>query len=268
MICELCKKKFNKTSNYNRHINKCHQTFTNCIMCGEQFHYCDITEHHNNCYHRTSFLLSKISYLENQILQLQKSNVTNQTKEINNSLGDVSAGNDVNNTIDSHDTTNINIIIQNLQPITTEYLKECSEKLTIEHIIRGSIGYAEFIVDIMKDKWVKDKDRMVYKNEEGRVIRDKNFTILRDVCKQIKDRNANEIDKETDRRYAIFDNIVKNAKNSMDEDESTDFGLLMEEVLSSVTSLLQHNSGIKNIAENKPNKLKGKITRDINHILK
>jgi len=40
-------------------------------------------------------------------------------------------------------TTNINTIIQNLQPVTQECIDSSVSQLTIEHIKKGPKGYAE-----------------------------------------------------------------------------------------------------------------------------
>jgi len=72
--------------------------------------------------------------------------------------------------------TNINNFIQNMEPITQEYLVEHTPQLTLEHIQKGASGYAEYALEYpLKDRVAcvdYARRKIKFKNKDGDLIAD------------------------------------------------------------------------------------------------
>ena len=86
----------------------------------------------------------------------------------------------------SHPTTSnktqINNYIQQLQPVTDENFVDNVQHLTIDHIIKGPEGYAEFALEYqLKDK-LQCSDyslrKVKFKDKDGNVITDPKMTTI------------------------------------------------------------------------------------------
>jgi hypothetical protein len=92
----------------------------------------------------------------------------------------------------------INNVINNLIPITDNYIKEQVPNLTIEHIKKGPIGYAEYILNYPLNKRILCVDysrkKIKYKDEDGNIITDPEMALLSvKLFESIKERNKNLI---------------------------------------------------------------------------
>lgn len=92
----------------------------------------------------------------------------------------------------------INQVINNLIPITDNYIKEQVPNLTIEHIKKGPLGYAEYILNYPLNKRILCVDysrkKIKYKDENGNIITDPEMALLSvKLFESIKERNKNLI---------------------------------------------------------------------------
>ena len=93
----------------------------------------------------------------------------------------------------NNNTTNHNIV-NNLQIISEEYIKDHAKNLTIDHIKKGAIGYSEYFLEYPLKERIACTDysrrKIKYKNEQGEIVTDPEMTTLSNLLfKSIKERN-------------------------------------------------------------------------------
>jgi len=93
----------------------------------------------------------------------------------------------------TNNTNNTNIV-NNLQIISEDHIKDQVKNLTLEHIKKGAIGYSEYFLEYpLKERIVCTdyaRRKIKYKNENGEIIVDPEMTALSDLLfKSIKERN-------------------------------------------------------------------------------
>ena len=197
--CEYCNKIFSNNSNLKTHINSakyCIKLRNNFIV-ENQFicNYCnkDFTAKQKLDYHLLNCNLKKNEDLRNlkltieERLKMQEDNYKNIIKELEDKyekkikelveqlkekderierLATVAI-----NRPTTQNNQRINNIVNNLTPITEDYLKEQAEYLTLDHVKNGVNGYVQYTLDYpLKDKIVCtdfSRKRIKYKDEEG-----------------------------------------------------------------------------------------------------
>jgi len=134
--------------------------------------------------------------------------------------------------------TQINYI-QQLQPVTEEHLVSNAANLTIDHIIKGPEGYAEYALEYpLKDRMIcsdyarrkvkfKDKDGNVITDPEMTTLTKKFFESIHEKNKELICKYANEL-KERLGDENVMDTVVKifeykEAVNRACDGEKTDF---------------------------------------------
>ena len=110
-----------------------------------------------------------------------------QDKIVDIAMGAVTKPTTTNNTT--------NVLIQNLEPITMEHIREHAENLDITHILRGPKGYADFALEFpLRNRIVcvdYARKKIKFKDQEGNVIEDPKMTkITTKLFKGIRDRNS------------------------------------------------------------------------------
>ena len=98
--------------------------------------------------------------------------------------------------------TQINNYIQQLKPVTDEHLIDSVSNLTIDHIIKGPEGYAEYALEYpLKDRMLcsdYSRRKVKFKDKDGKVVTDPEMnTLALKLFESIKDKN-----RELIRRYA------------------------------------------------------------------
>ena len=216
--CNTCNKKFTVLFNYKRHIEKC--------ISMEQFH--NMKDELNTVIKdrdKLQFIVSeneekfkdKISQYETTITEQKETIEKLQDKLENIAIRAVSRPTTTNN------TKQVNNYIQQLQPVTDEYLISQVPNLTIEHIRRGAEGYAEYAIEYaLKDRVIcvdYARRKVKFKDREGNVITDPEMTNLATkFFNSIKDKNkeliiecSNKLKEnfgdEVDKIVQIFDYI-------------------------------------------------------------
>lgn len=116
--------------------------------------------------------------------------------------------------------TQINNYIQQLKPVTDEHLIDSVSNLTIDYIINGPEGYAEYALEYpLKDRMLcsdYSRRKVKFKDKDGKVVTDPEMnTLALKFFESIKDKN-----RELIRRYAneakeklgddnVMDTVVK-----------------------------------------------------------
>jgi hypothetical protein len=184
--CEECLKYFSNKSNFERHKESCE-------------------------YNTVKPYKEKIKILENENIMCKEQNKKQeelikkqeeQIKELQNKIENIAlkaVEKPINiNNQRINNNQKINQVINNLIPITDNYIKEQVPNLTIEHIKKGPIGYAEYILNYPLNKRILCVDysrkKIKYKDENGNIITDPEMALLSvKLFESIKERNKNLI---------------------------------------------------------------------------
>ena len=130
---------------------------------------------------------------ENEIAQLrtQLAEKDNTIKELAEKAIANAKPTTITNNTNNNNTTNI---VNNLQIISEDHIKDHVKNLTLEHIKKGAIGYSEYFLEYpLKERIVCTdyaRRKIKYKNENGEIVVDPEMTTLSDLLfKSIKERN-------------------------------------------------------------------------------
>lgn len=201
-ICEFCGKPFSTRSNLKYH----QKTAKFCIKIQEkesdnfnnkntiECEYCDKTFLHIHNYNRhlekhknETDGKDEINLLKEKLTMLEKKyeGVLSENKVLRQFLSQAINKPTTTNTTTNYDNSNHDSkiqIINNLLPLTDEYMREQSENLTAEHFKRGVTGLSDYAVDYpFKDRLIcVDLSRNIvkYKNADGDIIKDPNMCKL------------------------------------------------------------------------------------------
>jgi len=206
MICEFCKNKFSSTSNLLSHqrtakycLDKQNKEIDNkftCDACKSSFtRKQDYNRHVNIC---KSILPFEIITENNQLKE--KMNDLKQTieeqkqtiKELQDKLENVAIHAVSRPTTTKN--TQINNYIQKLEPITDDILKDNVPNLTIQHILKGPEGYAEYALEFpLKNRVIcvdYARRKVKFKDPTGNVITDPEMSnVATKFFNSIKDKN-------------------------------------------------------------------------------
>ena len=199
--CKHCKKSCSTKSNLNYHIKNTKYCLNiqgnindiKCEYCDNSFGSKRIQKNHlSKC---TEFLLHKNSVkYDEQIkflqLELIKKEVT--IKELQDKLENIAI-----KSVSRATTTNktqINNYIQQLQPVTDDHFNDSAQYLTIEHILKGAEGYANFALqNSLQDRMLcvdYSRRKVKFKDKDGHIIVDPEMTELATkLFKSIKEKN-------------------------------------------------------------------------------
>jgi len=208
MECEYCKHSFSTKSSLNYHKKTARYCLKkqpdsednnyNCSACTKIFYRKHrLEKHQESCmlYHinlTTKTVEEKYKYMLDQkdilICKYEQTIQDLQNKLENIAIKAASRSTTTNN------NTQINTILQKLEPITTEYIESKVPNLTIEHIKKGPQGYAEYaLTHPFKDRIIcvdYARRKIKYKDGEGNSITDPEMTKLATkLFKSIQDRN-------------------------------------------------------------------------------
>jgi DNA repair exonuclease SbcCD ATPase subunit len=142
---------------------------------------------------------------DKHILKLEE-----QIKELQNNIKDISIKSVSRATTKN---TQINNYIQNLRPITEEQLLDNVQYLSIDHILRGPEGYAEYALEYpLKDSMIcvdYARRKVKFKDKDGNVITDPEMSNLAEkFFNSIKDKNKELILEYGDKLKENFGNEV------------------------------------------------------------
>lgn len=160
--------------------------------------------------------------------------------------------NTVNNNIQqTNNNQRINQIINNMTPITDEYLEEQAQYLTIEHIKNGAEGYAQYAMEYPFKKSILCTDysrrKLKYKNSDGVVVVDPEMvTLAQKLFTAIEIQNT--------RMTRSYTDILKtkmfgaNTNNDMTEDELELLNTQTDSIIDQMTKLANQRIDVSGMA--------------------
>ena len=228
-VCNFCNSTFTTKSYLNYHqkntkyclekqgINGC-KNFV-CQYCNKQLSSEKrLKTHYNTCkqYEFTTLKLKyedQIRFLKEELKKKEKS-----IRELQDKLENVAI-----QAVKRHTTSNkteINNFIQNMPPVTDDLLTDNVKHLSIDHILKGPQGYAEYALEYpLKDRVLcsdYSRRKIKFKNEDGTLIIDPEMTTLaKKFFGSIKDKNKELIFNCTDQvkdkfgDTGVLDTVVK-----------------------------------------------------------
>lgn len=150
-------------------------------------------------------------------------------------------------------TTNKKNIINNMAPITQEWLKSQAEFLISSHVEEGAKGYASFAIDYsLKDTvQVSDISRSIvqYKDEKGASVKEKGHHLSKLFFQSIKEKNKNISD---ELKKKIFDQIDK-TKNQEE----------LDLLFTLCTQYVNNMHGVNSICEGGDHELKNEFIKEL-----
>lgn len=198
MNCLICNKHFSKKSNLNKHrkITKCSKAIE-CKTCHKL--YVNESTHYPDC---NTFLLEENARLrkENDQLRFDSERYVSRILDLQEKIENLDAlQNQIKElaekqrrpVIHNHHHNNINI--QNLQVLNIDDFDQFTEFLTIDHIKKGTSGYAEFAVNYPLNNKIVCTDfsrrKLKYRTNDG-WKNDINLLFLsKELFRSINDRN-------------------------------------------------------------------------------
>jgi len=226
--CHGCTKQFSRKYEYQRHLNICK---ADPVVEEYKLQMHSITNANNQFKNQLDAKDIRIEELEQTVQEQKKTIKDLQDKLENIAIKAVSRPTTTKN-------TQINYI-QQLIPVTQAHLLESVNNLTIDHIIKGPEGYAEYALEYpLKDRLVcsdYSRRKVKFKDKDGKVITDPEMNVLASkFFESIKEKNKELIKKyasEAQERLGddnVMDTVVKlfdykSAVEKGSEGEKTDF---------------------------------------------
>jgi len=180
--CEGCQKTFTTIYDLNIHIKKC--------KASEHFY--TLQKEIETLENTNKELTLKMSEQEKIILE-QK----NTIKELQNTIEKLATHAISRPTISTTKNTQINYI-QQMKPVIDDELKDNAQNLTIDHILKGPEGYAQYALEYpLKDRVCcvdYARRKVKFKDPNGNVITDPEMsTLATKFFQSIKDKNKDLI---------------------------------------------------------------------------
>lgn len=210
-ICEFCQKTFKTKYILRSHVErnkKCIEKRGSSPVLKFVCEYCDhfsmtkndLSKHMEVCKKQKKEIefMTLIREKDKQIEQLrihfneqlkEKDNMIREKDQIIKDLAEKAISKP---TITNNNTSNT--VINNLQVISEDQIKDHAKNLTLDHIKRGALGYSEYFLEYPLKERIACTDysrrKLKYKNEQGEIVTDPEMTTLSDLLfKSIKDRN-------------------------------------------------------------------------------
>jgi len=189
-----------------------------------------LISHYESC---VQYNVDKVHKEYKKIIEDQEKVILEQKQTIKDLQGTIEklASQAISRTTNTTKNTQINNYIQQLQPITDDILKENVPNLTIEHILKGAEGYAEYALEYpLKNRIIcvdYARRKVKFKDSNGNLITDPEMTnIATKFFQSIKDKNKFLIFEYGNAMKERFgdelETIVKIMDNKMNVDNGAD----------------------------------------------
>ena len=264
--CKYCKNIFKSKVILKHHIKtakycikiqrklglKVNNIFHICQYCKKNFtQKIDLQRHELSCLPKREFLLllekdKEIEAYKSQINELRKQveKYESHIKELEARLENIAikAVERPTTTYQDNRRSNINQIINNLQPITEEHLREQAQYLTFDHIQRGIPGYVEYALEYpLKDRIICvdfSRRKIKYKDTDENVITDPEMTKLsQKLFSAIGERNKALI-------LHYLDQMSKKVFGNIDDEKSEGDSLEEDKILKESRRIDNYKTGV------------------------
>ena len=241
--CEYCSAKFSRSADLLRHQRKTkyclrkrglltNPVIIKCSYCDTCFSRKDsLTRHLNNScrsLHEKTYikLLEQMNELKLEIAQMKNNQATTNVN-------------------------NRNVVVNNLQPITDEDIQEQIENLTLDFILEGAKGFADFANSYpFKDRVLctdKSRKKLRYRDEDGELVEDGGgHKLIQKFFQAISTRNEELINAEYNILQQEVESIAHNGRAYTSD---------LTSLLSKATRLQDLLQQCKDAAEGKDNDL-------------
>ena len=170
--CPGCSKIFPKKYEYNRHIAICE---SNIIVAEHTKHIKELEKENEKINIENNTQKLTIDRLEETIKEQKQIMLDLQNKIQELAIKAISRSTNTKN-------TQINNYIQQLKPVTDEHLQDNLQYLSIEHILKGPEGYAEYALEYpLKDRLIcvdYSRRKVKFKDKDGNIITDPEMSNL------------------------------------------------------------------------------------------
>ena len=250
LLCTGCGSVFTRKPDLNRHGKNCKVNKTKQIY--EKRINTLVTE--NTKYkEREVYHLNTISKLESQVSVLQDRLATIAEKAA---------------TKPTTINTRINKQVNQLLPLTQEYIESQVPNLTIDHIKRGAQGYADFAFEFaLKDRIMCtdfSRRRGKYKDEDGNVIDDPEMKkVSKQFFQAIHDHNTTLTNQYGQELYNKLTDILQNAGDELTQEETDKLQLTQQRILQEISKVNTSRIDVTDIAKGKKSDLLPEFVKEV-----
>ena len=130
--------------------------------------------------------------------------------------------------------------INNMLPITDDYLKEQAKYLTLDHVKNGAEGYAKYALEYpLKDRIIctdLSTKKGKYKDSDGNIVSDAEMSkITKMIFSSIKERNNELIDEYLEFLKNKLAEFNFSSNNELDESETLSFSMQTDIIVDYIT---------------------------------
>lgn len=286
--CQFCNKMFSNNSNLKMHIKNAKYCIKLrgsdvknyvCSFCNKELSSKHILESHlsicntkkdteiNNLKNEIDILKDQVK--EKNILEITNNELKTQIKELQEQIERL-ATTAINRPthISQNNNQRINNIINNLNPITDDHLREQSQYLTLDHIKNGVNGYVQYALDYpLKDRVICtdfSRRKVKYKNEEGKLVDDPEMVKLsQKLFQAIEEKNAILVSEYTKELHDKYNISIMEPNNEMENAESEYFYANLELITEQLMKIKTQKREVDEIAKGNKNEIYYEFIKDI-----
>ena len=248
-VCNGCQKGFPRKCELSRHTQSC-----SAISCAVKFE------------KMIKDYKEKVIILETKLEE--KNSLIEKLREENSSLQDKLLKAATKPTTINHNNQRINKQVNQLLPLTQEYIESQVPHLTIDHIRRGAQGYADFALEFaLKDRIMCtdfSRRRGKYKDEDGNVIDDPEMKkVSRLFFQAIHDHNTTLTNQYGQELYNKLTDILQNAGDELTQEETDKLQLTQQRILQEISKVNTSRIDVTDIAKGKKSELLPEFVKEV-----
>ena len=283
--CSFCNKVFSNKYILQNHItnakyciklrNKKTKNEYKCNFCNKNFYSnYSLKSHINICDNKKE--AEKLEIKEKEILKYKVNELEKQVKKYEKHIKELQeqierlATVAINRPthINQHNQNRINNIINNLNPITDDHLREQSKYLTLDHIKNGVNGYVQYALEYpLKDRVICtdfSRRKIKYKDEEGKLIDDPEMVKLsQKLFQAIEEKNAILVSEYTKELYDKYNISMMEPNNEIENNESENFYINLELITEELMKIRNQKRDVDDIAKGNKNEIYYEFIKDI-----